>query len=96
MKAGVLMADVLDTRAKRQEAWTLVGAFALEDGQLEWAKQAFEYSGMDNPPREWPADHPASFKNRTPRPKPKWYERLIGKAILKYAEFPRPWRRAAR
>jgi hypothetical protein len=79
--------DPLASPHARQQVWAIIGASCMEDGRLEWARQALAWADDPDPPRSWPANHPANAENTLPWPQPQWYEKLIGKAVLKWATW---------
>lgn len=70
-----------DTPKDRREAWALVGLHALESGRPGWARRAFEYSKMDDPPAKWPE---GEGPNEEHPEEPKRFAAFLGRWMIRY------------
>lgn len=50
--------DPMGTPEKRKQIWSSIAGMLASDFKLKYARQAWKFSRMDDPPREWPEGHP--------------------------------------
>lgn len=58
-------------------SWHFIYTVLLEEGRWSWAKDALEFSKMDNPPVAWPDDHPVARRLKGEKFKPAPVRRVV-------------------
>lgn len=73
------MKDALANPNDRREVWTTIAICAAYDGRFGWAREAFAYSKLADPPRSWPDDsEPGRMLRGEPIPDVPGVQRLAG------------------